>query len=202
MRLCYSGRSFFESSGGGVFFLPASRSELFARVANRLSAPTKHPTNHPTAPSTPLTRVARDGHHRVDARGQLAEAQVLHGARGHQRLLRVVEDVALLIRFVLVVVLVVVCRLVDRCAEWRREEERKGGGQALARAARFILSSSLRKPFFPSLPGTTQSPRQHDPLIPACPCASGSWSRTCPSPACPWPTGTCSGGSGCGRGRG
>jgi hypothetical protein len=38
--------------------------------------------------------VARQRHDGVDARGQLAEVQVLHRARGHQRLLRVKQNIS------------------------------------------------------------------------------------------------------------
>mmetsp|Transcript_37572 Transcript_37572/g.94847 ORF Transcript_37572/g.94847 Transcript_37572/m.94847 type:complete len:646 (-) Transcript_37572:1836-3773(-) len=50
-----------------------------------------------------VPRVARDGHDGVDACGQLAELEVLHGARGDQRLLRVVQQEALCVHAVLVV---------------------------------------------------------------------------------------------------
>jgi hypothetical protein len=43
----------------------------------------------------PLTGVARDGHDGVDARRQLPELEVLHGPRGDQRLLGVVQHKAL-----------------------------------------------------------------------------------------------------------
>ncbi|GIX64653.1 uncharacterized protein BcabD6B2_40880 [Babesia caballi] len=41
-----------------------------------------------------VPRVTHDGHYGVDARGQLPEPQELHGSGAHQRLLRVVEQVA------------------------------------------------------------------------------------------------------------